>query len=96
LVVSTPNGLNAGTCNGTITADAGSNSISLSGATLAGGASCTFSANVTATQIGVQVNTTSAITAFGGTVVGGTATAQVSVVDLFIYWFFAESGGGHP
>lgn len=95
LIVSTPNGL-SGSCGGgsTITAVAGTNTISLSGGLLAGGASCTFSVNVNGIDIGVQTNTTSAITAFNGTLVGSTATASISVTDLFFYWFFAESGGG--
>jgi uncharacterized repeat protein (TIGR01451 family) len=96
LIISTPNGL-AGSCGGgTITAPAGSNTLSLAGATLTANASCTFSVNVTATQIGVQVNTTSAITAMGGTVVGNPATASVSVIDLFFQWFFSDGGGGQP
>jgi len=79
LTVSTPNGL-TGTCGGgTITAAAGGGSISLSGASLAASANCTFSVNVTGITPGVQNNTTSAITSTeGGT--GGTATASVTVV----------------
>ena len=94
LVVSTPNGLTA-KCGlflpgGGITAVAGSNSISLSGATLAPGASCTFSVNVTGIAIGVQTNTTSVISASGGTVVGVPATATTSVDYLFFNWFLSE------
>jgi uncharacterized repeat protein (TIGR01451 family) len=96
LIVSTPNGLTGSCGGGTITAPAGTSTISLSGATLAAGASCTFSVSVTAAQIGVQVNTTSAISAFNGGLVGLPATATITVNDLFFYWFFAESGGGHP
>jgi len=96
LIISTPNG-EIGSCDGgTITAPAGTNSLSLAGATLAAGTSCTFSVNVTATQIGVLVNTTSSITAFGGDLVGAPATASVSVVNLFFHWFFSEGGGGKP
>jgi uncharacterized repeat protein (TIGR01451 family) len=78
LVVSTPNGL-TGTCGaGTITAVAGSNSISLSGGTIAANGSCTFSVNVTGTAAGLQTNTTGNVTSTeGGT--GGTATASVKV-----------------
>jgi hypothetical protein len=94
LVVSTPNGVTGSCGGGTITAVAGSNSISLAGATLAGGASCTFSANVSATSVGVFTNTTSTVTAMSGTIVGNAATATIEVNDLFFYWFFAESGGG--
>jgi Big-like domain-containing protein len=79
LVVSTPNAL-SGTCGvGTITAAAGSGSVSLSGATLAGSANCTFSVNVTGTATGAQVNTTSTVSSTeGGS--GAAATATVNVV----------------
>ncbi|MBZ5555371.1 MAG: DUF11 domain-containing protein [Acidobacteriia bacterium] len=79
LVVSTPNGL-TGTCGGgTITAAQGTNSIDLSGATLAQSSSCTFSVNVTGTAAGTQNNTTGAVTSTeGGT--GGTASASILVV----------------
>ena len=96
LIVSTPNDLTGSCGGGTITAVAGSSSISLSGATLATGASCTFSVNVSATALGVQVNTTSAVTAGGGKVVGNSATASISIVHSFFNWFFSESGGGQP
>jgi CSLREA domain-containing protein/uncharacterized repeat protein (TIGR01451 family) len=79
LIVSTPNGL-TGTCGGgTITATQGTGAVSLSGATLAGGGSCTFSVNVSATAAGVQNNLTTAVTSTeGGS--GTTASASLTVV----------------
>jgi len=79
LAVSTPNGL-TGTCGGgTITVTAGANSISLSGATLSAGASCSFAVNVTGGALGTQNNVTTAVTSTeAGN--GATASAQVIVV----------------
>ena len=79
LVVATPNGL-ANTCGGTVTATAGSGSISLTSATLAGAATCSFSVNVTGTTAGTKNNTTGAITSVeGGS--GGTAVASLNVTS---------------
>lgn len=81
LVVATPNGL-SGTCgSGTITATAGSAVVDLTGGTLAGGALCTFSVNVTGTTIGTQVNTTGNVTSTESGA-GGTATASIDVLAL--------------
>jgi arabinogalactan endo-1,4-beta-galactosidase len=79
LTVASPNGL-AGSCGGgTIIAAAGSNSVSLSGASLAAGASCTFAVNVVGTTAGAQNNVTGAVTSTeAGN--GGTASAQITVV----------------
>jgi CSLREA domain-containing protein/fimbrial isopeptide formation D2 family protein len=79
LVVSTPNGLAGNTCSTTPTAVAGSNSVSLSGASIAANTSCTFAVNVTGTTPGLKNNTTGNVTSTeGGT--GGTASASVNVL----------------
>jgi arabinogalactan endo-1,4-beta-galactosidase len=79
LAVSTPNGLTGSCGGGTITAVAASGSVSLAGMTLAGSASCSFTANVTATSTGVQNTTTSAVTSTeGGN--GASASASITVV----------------
>ena len=79
LVVSTPNGLAGGCGGGTITAAAGSSSISLTGASLAESAFCTFAVNVTGTSAGVKNNVTSTITSAGGGV-GNAASASITVI----------------
>ncbi|HWQ56646.1 MAG TPA: IPTL-CTERM sorting domain-containing protein [Bryobacteraceae bacterium] len=77
LVVATPNGL-TGSCDaGTVTAVAGSGSVSLSGATLAPGSSCTFSVNVAGTTSGVKINSVT-LTSSAGT--GNTSTASLQVI----------------
>src|SRR5208283_4749597 len=67
-----------GTCDsGTITAVAASTSISLAGASLAGGGTCTFSVNVTGTTAGVINNSVTAASPDGGTGTAGTASLTV-------------------
>jgi arabinogalactan endo-1,4-beta-galactosidase len=79
LAVSTPNGLTGNCGDGAITAAAGSNSVGLSGASLAAGAACTFAVNVVGATAGAQNNVTSAVTSTeAGN--GGTASAQITVV----------------
>lgn len=81
LIISTPNGL-VGTCGGgTITATAGTNVVSLTGATLPGAGSCTFEVNVSGIGTGLQNNVTGPITSTnGGT--GNTATASLTILQL--------------
>jgi hypothetical protein len=83
VMVSTPNGL-AGSCGGgTIAATAGGSSVSLIGAMLAPGASCTFSIDVTSSKAGNYVNTTGAVTA-NESFTGLSATASLNVTPLSV------------
>src|SRR5262249_37719233 len=85
LVVSTPNGL-TNTCGGTATAAAGSGSVSLSGATLAAGATCAGATNGTGVAAGAPDNTTRPVssTESGTGAPSNTATVTVSAPDLTI------------
>jgi uncharacterized repeat protein (TIGR01451 family) len=77
LVVTTPSGA-TGSCNGgTLTAVAGSNTISLTGGTIPSNGSCTVSANVTSAISGVYTNSTTVTSANAGT--GNTASAILIV-----------------
>jgi len=79
LTVATPNGLSGSCGGGTITATAGSSSVSLSSATLAAGVACQFAVNVSGTAAGPLSNTTTAVTSTeGGT--GSTASASLFVI----------------
>lgn len=69
----------ANTCGGSVTASAGGSSISLSGGTLAGGASCTVSVTVTASIAADYANTSdhvSATTAGSGDTASATLTVD--------------------
>jgi len=77
LVVSTPGNLSSN-CGGTATAADGSSSASLSGATLAPGASCTLSLNVKGTTAGVKNNSVTASSTNAGN--GNTSNASLTVV----------------
>jgi uncharacterized repeat protein (TIGR01451 family) len=77
LVVANPNSLN-NTCGGTATGAAGSSSVTLAGASLAAGASCAVSVNVTGTTTGIKNNSVQITSTNGGT--GNTSNASISVV----------------
>ncbi|MFC7550241.1 ice-binding family protein [Plantactinospora sp. GCM10030261] len=78
LVVATPNGLTGSCGGGTIAATAGGGSISLTGATLPAGGSCTFSVNVTGTTSGTKVNTSGPVDS-NESGPGAAASASVTV-----------------
>ncbi len=77
LVVATPAGA-SNTC-GTLTASAGSSTVSLSNASIPAGSSCTVTLNVLGTTTGVKSNSVSVNSANGGT--GNTASADLLVKD---------------
>ena len=82
LLVASPNGLVTNCPNGVTTATPGSNSISLTGATLTAGASCTVSVYVVAAGAGVYPNVTSTITSNEATP-GAAAAATLAVGEAF-------------
>ena len=79
LAVSTPNGL-FNSCGGTLTAVAGSSSLSLSGAALPASASCSIQINVTPSTVSAMTNVTGQITS-NESGPGGTATASLTVTQ---------------
>ncbi|PWT87230.1 MAG: hypothetical protein C5B55_15125, partial [Blastocatellia bacterium] len=85
LVVATPNSL-TGNCAATISANAGSNTISITALNLAASSSCSFSVSVKGTSVGTKNNISGNVSATydlgSGPVLitGGTATASVTVV----------------
>ncbi len=76
LVVSTPSGAVTTCLGGTLTANPGTNSISLSGAVIAATASCTITVDVTGVSAGVQNNTTGPVSSIEG---GNGAPALASI-----------------
>ena len=76
LVFSNPPGV-INTCNGVVTAANNTTAFSLTGGTLAAGASCTITVTVYGVADGVFTNTTSTISSSGG--VGLAATAPITV-----------------
>jgi hypothetical protein len=95
LKIATPNGL-TGTCGGgTIAAAGGSSSVALTGATLAAGASCTFSVNVIGLAGGLATNTTSTVTSNeAGAGAAATATIEVIFADAFQIGYAANLNVG--
>ena len=78
LLIATPSGLTGSCGGGTITATAGSDAVSLAGATLPGSGSCTFSVHVTATTTGTKTNVSGPITS-AESVPGHPAAAVITV-----------------
>ena len=77
IVVATPANLN-NSCGGTATAVSGSGVVSLTGGTVAPGASCTVSVVIVGTTAGVKDNSVTVTSTEGGT--GNTAHATLTVV----------------
>src|SRR5262249_59363790 len=91
LMVATPSGLSGSCGGGTITATPGSSIISLAGATLGVGGSCTFSVNVTAILPGVATNTSGNVTSNeGGT--GNTAPASITILGPDLTLSISKAG----
>jgi DNA-binding beta-propeller fold protein YncE len=85
LVVATPSGL-SGDCGGTVSAAAGSSSVSLSEGSLPAGTVCTISMHVTGTWGGRKSNS---VTVVGGGLTGNTSTAAMTVTvpaRARVYW----------
>ena len=80
LLVATPNGVTGSCGGGTITAIAGSGAVSLSSATLAANASCTFSVGVIGTTSGTKSNSTQ-VTSTQGNSTTVTATLAVNAAN---------------
>lgn len=79
LAVTAPNGL-GGTCNGTATATPGSQSISLSGASIAANSSCTVAVSVTGEVSSGYTDVSGAVTSANGST-GNSASATLLVAS---------------
>jgi hypothetical protein len=77
LLIATPNNIGGG-CGGAITATAGTSLVSITGLTLAAGASCGFGVDVIGTTAGTKNNATTAITSSEAGV-GNSASASIVV-----------------
>jgi uncharacterized repeat protein (TIGR01451 family) len=77
LLVAAPNGLSGSCGGGTITAVSMTPSVTLAGATLPVGGTCTFSVKVIATDAGTAINSVKATSANGGS--GNTASATLAI-----------------
>jgi YVTN family beta-propeller protein len=77
LVVATPNGLTGSCGGGTIGAAAAATTVTLAGATLPGGANCSFSVQVEAVAVGARHVSVAAGSDNGGTGPAGTADLDV-------------------
>ncbi|MFD7262149.1 DUF11 domain-containing protein [Streptomyces sp. NPDC059874] len=95
LVVAGPNGVANNCPNATVTATPGSNSISVSGATLSPSGTCTIRVNVTATSTGIKENTTSPVSS-GQTLAGAPASASITVVTPVTDLRVALRGAPNP
>ncbi len=92
LTVSNPSGATTNCPGGTVSAGAGGSAVSLAGATLAAGATCTVSVSVSPAGAGSYTNTSGAVSSTnGGT--GGTATAMLKVVQATNNQSFSSSTG---
>ncbi len=82
-VAAAPNPTN--TCGGVVApgTTAGDTALNLTGGTLAGGASCTITVDVTSSTLGAAVNTTSTVTSTTpGAATGNTASATLNVLTV--------------
>jgi FG-GAP-like repeat len=81
LAVATPSNLNfSPSCGGTTTATAGSNSVSLTGGSLAAGTFCEISVDVIGTQAGTWTNNVTASAYESGSAVSAPSSASLTVV----------------